>query len=253
MVKLDINNRDDQQLLRDLVIEKWAVMPTGLIYNRKTGKQLSREDVSGRYRVALTLDGDKPTRYYLDELVWLIWGELELWSDILTHLDGNTYNNNINNMEWTAKADRESYIGSHIDTVAPDASLYHIMVNTLGVYESSRETLLRGYKGYWYKGKYYKAVKAHDKITLSDIKQFVSQNASDSRYLLKAKYTNAVWQRPIQRDDGIIYRSLVELCEALGVDTNHAEWFMDSLLTAVENNSMFLDHTWIFLEENKND
>ena len=225
MVKLDINNRDDQQLLRDLVIEKWAVMPTGLIYNRKTGKQLSREDVSGRYRVALTLDGDKPTRYYLDELVWLIWGELELWSDSLTHLDGNTYNNNINN-----------------------ASLYQIMVNTLGVYESSRETLLRGYKGYWYKGKYYKAVKAHDKITLSDIKQFVSQNASDSRYLLKAKYTNAVWQRPIQRDDGIIYRSLVELCEALGVDTNHAEWFMESLLTAVENNSMFLDHTWIFTE-----
>lgn len=251
MVKLDISNQDDRQVLRDLVIEKWAISPTGLVYNRKTGNQLNRENVSGRYRVALTLDGNKPTRYYLDELVWLIWGELELWSDILIHLDGNYLNNNINNLEWSTKSGREAYIGSQMNTVAPDASLYQIMVNTIGIWESVRETLLKGYKGYWFKGKYYKAVPAHTKISTSDIKQFVSRNVPDSQYALKAKYVNALWQRPIQRDDGIVYRSLVELCESLGVDTNHAEWFVESLLAAVENNSMFLEHTWAYLEESK--
>lgn len=101
----------------------YEVSNTGKIRNTKTNKVLKAHvNNSGYYYLTLYRD-TIPKKYTIHRLVASNFLDKESFN-VVNHIDGNTLNNNVNNLEWTTQKDNIQHsikIGTHTSKKAREA------------------------------------------------------------------------------------------------------------------------------------
>lgn len=95
--------------VRKLIIgyrRQYQVCRNGLVYNRITKKWLiPQQHKNGYVYVVLYVDG-KRKNVYLHRLIaeYFVRNPMPSHLDVVYHLDGDKWNNRVNNIEWTSKS-----------------------------------------------------------------------------------------------------------------------------------------------------
>ena len=82
---------------------KYVVFRDGTVMNYNTKKVLTQSDLGNRYnRVNLSING-KQVRMYVHRLVAEVYLDNPENKKQVNHIDGNRYNNNVDNLEWCTR------------------------------------------------------------------------------------------------------------------------------------------------------
>jgi hypothetical protein len=119
-------------------IGDYDIYENGQVFSRKTNKFLKQ--LEKQYKcVDLYIDCNKPKRYFIHRLIAENFISNPLNKPYVNHIDGNKYNNNINNLEWVTHKEniRHCWDNGFHKIVRPVKRV--ICQNSGLVYESAKE------------------------------------------------------------------------------------------------------------------
>ena len=90
--------------------DHYLVSKSGQLYNTKTKRFIyayRHQSRVNKYLRAGLYSAGKCTRYFLHELVLLAWTGPKPYKYEVDHIDGNTFNNNLNNLEYVTSSENK--------------------------------------------------------------------------------------------------------------------------------------------------